>query len=178
MRTIITTIAFVITATIILVTSANAASYTVRTYIDTDGVFYATTTEGYDKYHNLSIEGNGVTIHLDKVPHGMGPMFVLSIHTDKVMRNIRQDERVDVLAGMIDCINVYNVKCQQYGTTSFSGEVNEEEVHSIINWMNSLMNNQECEMVFISEDGNRGLTHVSFKNTKLISRAVNDIAHR
>ena len=175
MRTIITVIAFVITSAIILVTSANANS-NVITRMDCDNVYYATTIEGYDKYHNLSIEAEGITIHLDKVPHGMGPMYLMTIHTNKIM-NIHENEKVDIISGTIPQMVMYNLRHQNYGTSVFTGEVNEDEVISVFEWIKNMKNNQTCDLAIISSTGHNYIS-VSFKNTSIASRCVNDILHR
>ena len=178
MRTIITAIAFAIVSMIILATSANANSNSnIITRMDCDNVYYSTTIEGYDKYHNLSIEANGIVIHLDKVPHSMGPMYLMTIHTNKVM-NIRENEKVDIISGTIPQTVIYNLRHQNHGTSVFTGEVNDEEVKSMFTWIKNMKNNQTCDLAIISNTGGHNYITVSFKNTSVASRCVNDILHR
>lgn len=175
MRNIIALVSFIAMSMIILISSASA-NENIITRMDCDNVYYATTIEGYDKYHNLSIEAEGIVIHLDKVPHSMGPMYLMTIHTNKVM-NIRENEKVDIISGTIPQTVIYNLRHQNYGTSVFTGEVNEDEVISVFEWIKNMKNNQICDLAIISSTGHNYIS-VSFKNTSVASRCVNDILHR
>lgn len=178
MSKLISIISLAIVATIILFTTANASSGKPFVRMDCEQVFYASTQEGYETYHNLSIEGNNIVIHVDRIPARGSMMNYVTIITNEVFK-IGENEQVDIISGTMPQSFFYSLRHNNCGTSVFSGEVQDDEMENLYKWIANMKNNQLCDLAVISSNtGKHHYTRVGFKNTSIAARCINDIMHR
>lgn len=177
MSRIFSLLAIIVTSIVILATTANANTNPfIR--MDCDNVFYATTNDGYEQYHNLSIEGKNIIIHVDRIRVRGAMANYVTIITDDVFK-LNDNERVEVISGTLPQCAFYSLVHVNRGTSTFFGEVQDDEMEGLYRWIAGMKNNQMCDLAIISSTGKHHYTRVGgFKNTSVASRCVNDIRNR
>ena len=176
MSKLISIISLAFMAIVILFTTANASSGKPFVRMDCEQVFYASTLEGYETYHNLSIEGRNIVIHIDRVPARGSMMNYVTIITNEVFK-IGENERVEVISGTLPQCAFYSLVHVNRGTSTFFGEVQDDEMEHLHKWIANMKNGQICDLAVISSTGHH-YTRVGFKNTSIAARCINDIMHR